>query len=522
MKMHFKKIGKYLLKNHKISLFILLVVPVLNAYFISYFFPKFNAILNNSLALNQEYIYKNILNKLIFVTMCLQFVRYIQRYFLTLFLAQINMDLKTISMWKFLNLPLNTQNIEKYGEKINKLTSNIIEFIHMGISLIYKSFFTSIIGVITMIYVNKTLGKIFFLFTIIFIIIFPIIFNKSVLNSYESTKEETNMNMFIEDISRNFFFEKLFMLKNFTYNFFLKLLNKETLCIKKKFSSLGIALLQSNLVIAGTSSICSIIAIYFLNIPGKEKILIVGLINSFFINFNEIPQYIIPLFNNLGSIKEGLELFNMKEEENKEILNLEVEKITMKGVSYSYNKEKILLSNLNLEFNKGLNIIEGESGKGKTTLIKILTGLIEPQEGEIFFNNMNIKNKNVLPNISYMPQFDGIYNRSVIENINLKKNSLEIFDKIKEFKMLEILNNNCGINGQNISGGENRRISLLRMLNFYKKGNIMIFDEPFVGLHTSLVDFMINFILSFKDNHVIIIIDHTQFLRDLNPTIFQI
>lgn len=147
---------------------------------------------------------------------------------------------------------------------------------------------------------------------------------------------------------------------------------------------------------------------------------------------------------------------------------------------------------------------------------------MEPTEGTILFNNINIKNKNVLSNISYMPQFDGIYNRSVIENINLKKDSLDIFDKIKEFKMLEILNNHCGINGQNISGGENRRISLLRMLNFYKHGNIMIFDEPFVGLHTSLIDFMISFILSFKDNHVVIIIDHTHLLRDLKPSIFSL
>ena len=283
---------------------------------------------------------------------------------------------------------------------------------------------------------------------------------------------------------------------------------------------MGTALLKSNLIISLTSAICSIISIYYLDISGKDKILIFGLINVFFINFNELPQYIIPLFNNLGSIKESLELFEIKIEEEKKVLELEIKKILIKNVSFSYNSEKKILNNINLEFKTGINIIEGESGRGKTTLIKIITGLIKAQEGEVFFNDENIKNKNVLSNISYMPQFDGIYNRSVIDNINLKKYSLEIFDKIKEFKMLEILNNNCGINGQNISGGENRRISLLRMLNFYKKGNIIIFDEPFVGLHTSLIDFMVNFILSFKDYHVVIIIDHTHVLRDLNPNIF--
>lgn len=518
---YIKNISKYLLKKHKLNLFILLVVPILNSYFISYFFPKFNALLNNYLALSSLEA-RSIINKLVVATLSLQFIRYLQRYFLTIFLGEINVDLKSVGMWKFLNLSLNTKNIEKYGEKINKLANNVIDFIHTGITLMYKAFFTSIIGIITMIYVNKTIGKLFLVFTIFFIFIFPKIFSKSILNSYQATKEEININVFIEDISRNFFFEKLFMLKDFTYSLFLKLLNKENIYVKKKYSSLGFALLQSNLLIACTSSLCSIITIYFLNISGKEKVFVVGLINMFFMNFNEIPQYVIPLFNNLGSIKESLELFEIKEEEEKEILELQVEKIQIQNVSFSYNKEKKILNNLNLEFKKGLNIIEGESGRGKTTLIKLITGLMEPTEGTILFNNINIKNRNVLSNISYMPQFDGIYNRSVIENINLKKDSLDIFDKIKEFKMLEVLNNHCGINGQNISGGENRRISLLRMLNFYKHGNIMIFDEPFVGLHTSLIDFMISFILSFKDNHVVIIIDHTHLLRDLKPSIFSL
>ena len=283
---YIKNIGKYLVKEHKLNLFILLVIPILNSYFISYFFPKFNGLLNNYLALNQFAEGKSIVNKLIFVTLSLQFIRYLQRYFLTTFLGQINFDLKSVSMWRFLNLPLNIKNIETYGEKINKLTSNIIDIVHIGITIMYKSFFTSVIGIITMIYVNKTIGKIFFLFTILFIFIFPKIFNKSVFNSYKSTKEETNIHLFVEDVSRNFFFEKLFILKDFTYDLFLKLLKKETLSIKEKYSSLGIALLKSNLLIACTSAFCSIISIYFLDISGKDKVLIFGLINVFFINFN--------------------------------------------------------------------------------------------------------------------------------------------------------------------------------------------------------------------------------------------
>jgi ABC-type multidrug transport system fused ATPase/permease subunit len=518
---YIKDISKYLLREHKLNLFIILVLPVLNSYFVAAFFPKFNALLNNFLALNDGNA-KLILNKLIIATLSIQVIRYLQRYFLTIFLSKINFDLKSISMWKFLNLPLNTYNIEKHSGKINKLTSNVVDFIHTGITLIYKAFFTSVIGIITMIYLNKTIGKLFLVFTIVFIMIFPKIFNKAVINSYSSTKEETNINIFIEDISRNFFFEKLFILKDFTYDLFLKLLNKETMFVKKKYSSLGVALFQSNLIIAVTSSICSLITVYFLDISGKEKILVVGLINAFFMNFNEIPMCIIPLFNNLGGIKENLELFNLTDEIEKPVLELEITDVEIKNIYFSYNSEKKILENLNLKFTKGLNIIEGESGKGKTTLIKIITGLMEATSGEVLFNGINIKDKNILSNISYMPQFDGIYNRSVINNINLKKDSLEIFDKIKEFKMLEILNNNCGINGQNISGGENRRISLLRMLNFYKVGNLMIFDEPFVGLHTSLIDFMISFILSFKDNHVVLIIDHTHLLRDLKPNIFYL
>lgn len=218
----------------------------------------------------------------------------------------------------------------------------------------------------------------------------------------------------------------------------------------------------------------------------------------------------------------GLDFFTKEEELEKTRVSMKVEKIEIKNLTFSYDQNIDILKNKSIEIKKGLNIIEGESGGGKSTLIKIIFGLIEPKIGEVLFNGEIIKNKNILENIGFMPQMDGIYNRKVIENIDLSKDSTEIIEKIEEFKMHNILHQTCGINGQNISGGENRRISLLRMLNFYKEGNVIIFDEPFVGLNHSLIKFMINFILSFREDHIVIIVDHTHILHSYNPTIFTI
>jgi ABC-type bacteriocin/lantibiotic exporter with double-glycine peptidase domain len=233
--------------------------------------------------------------------------------------------------------------------------------------------------------------------------------------------------------------------------------------------------------------------------------------------FNEIPNAVIPLLNNLGAIMENLKIFAAEEEKEKPLIALEVQKVELQNISFSYNKDKYIFKNFSYTFQPGLYWVKGESGKGKSTLIKLLTGLLEPQEGIVIYNNTySTKNYTLQKNISYMTQNDGIYGRTVMENITFEQPSPHITSYCQRFKMEDILHYKCEGGGLNISGGQIRRIGLLRLINFYNNGNVVIFDEPLVGLNEKLVEETVEFILSFKG--IVIVCEHTNIIEKYHYT----
>ena len=67
--------------------------------------------------------------------------------------------------------------------------------------------------------------------------------------------------------------------------------------------------------------------------------------------------------------------------------------LKVQNLSFSYSNDKTLIKNFNLEINKGSNtVIAGDSGVGKSTLIDLILGLVNPTKGEIFCDKKNIKN----------------------------------------------------------------------------------------------------------------------------------
>ena len=98
--------------------------------------------------------------------------------------------------------------------------------------------------------------------------------------------------------------------------------------------------------------------------------------------------------------------------------------IKVKKLTHYYNNDKAL-ENINLEINKGEFIcLVGESGSGKSTLLSIISTLLKPTKGELFFENLNYKNIKDIDdfrktNIGFIFQFHYLINYlTVKENIN--------------------------------------------------------------------------------------------------------
>ncbi len=191
-------------------------------------------------------------------------------------------------------------------------------------------------------------------------------------------------------------------------------------------------------------------------------------------------------------------------------------------IEFEYNKDKPVFSKiLNLQINKGKKIaIMGKSGSGKSTLLHIITGLLSPKKGNVFFEGRNIKtlDKNWNSKISYVSQNIFLFNSSIINNITMyeKKNMidykrLKLALKISNLdKTINNLKNGIetiiGVDSLNFSGGEKQRIAIARAV--YKFPEILILDEFTSAIDDETKNIIIKGLFSVFSKKNIILITH--------------
>ena len=200
--------------------------------------------------------------------------------------------------------------------------------------------------------------------------------------------------------------------------------------------------------------------------------------------------------------------------------------IKVKNLMHYYNNDKAL-ENINLEINKGEFIcLVGESGSGKSTLLSIISTLLKPTKGELFFENLNYKNIKDIDdfrktNIGFIFQFHYLINYlTVKENIkiaNEKATENEINNLLKILR-IENLSNKYP---NEISGGQRQRVAIARAL--INKPKVIIADEPTGNLDSknSLNVFEIFKKLS-KEQITIIVATHDKNLAQIANKIYEV
>ena len=196
--------------------------------------------------------------------------------------------------------------------------------------------------------------------------------------------------------------------------------------------------------------------------------------------------------------------------------------IVLKDVSYKYQgKHENVLEKINLQIKKGQMIgLIGESGQGKTTLINLLIGLLNPNSGKILFDGKNIKDniENWRSLIGFIPQdiylLDDTIKKNIAFGVSEKKIIEEkIFEAVEKSELSDFLkklpdglDTIVGDRGVRISGGQRQRIGIARSL--YRNPEILILDEATSSLDIETENKFIENINRFKREKTVIISTH--------------
>ncbi len=239
-------------------------------------------------------------------------------------------------------------------------------------------------------------------------------------------------------------------------------------------------------------------------------------------------EFFLPL-RNLGSafhvamngVSAGKKIINLLNEEELPWGEKEVSDISIKidNVSFSYDKTREILKDINIDFNKkGLYAIVGESGSGKSTIAKLILGSVRPDKGDVFIGKEKISEINrasYYSKIGLVSYNSYIFNESVFDNFKLAKENVtekEIYDALKKVNLYNFIIENGGLNkvinegSTNISGGQRQRLALA--INLVADKDAYIFDEATSNIDIESEEIIIKNIYELSKKKLIILISH--------------
>ena len=206
--------------------------------------------------------------------------------------------------------------------------------------------------------------------------------------------------------------------------------------------------------------------------------------------------------------------------DSKPILELNNADIKFNNVNYSYDENKIILKNINIEIEGGkINAFVGLSGAGKSTLLNLIPRIYDKSSGDITIDNQSIYEVNLASlrnQISIVDQNTTLFDDTIFNNIIYAKPDAtqeEVFEASRlsmseDFikKLDKGFNTLVGENGIRLSGGERQRISIARA--FLRKSKIILLDEPTSSLDSETEDKIQLALKKLTENKTTIVIAH--------------
>lgn len=247
-------------------------------------------------------------------------------------------------------------------------------------------------------------------------------------------------------------------------------------------------------------------------------------------SFNKITGYISGMMFNKPAIdsvyrdlKEIEQLMGQRTIQQEDTVNITLNKsIRFNDVSFHYSEsDKWVLKNANLEIQKNTSVaLIGASGAGKTTAADLILGILEPQEGTVTIDGVDIKKcmQSWHEDIGYIPQVIYLMDDNIRANVAFGIPESEIDDAAIEKALQEAqldqfvyalpdgLDTMIGDRGVKLSGGQRQRIGIARAL--YRNPNVLVLDEATSALDSDTEREVMEAIDGLHGTRTLIVIAH--------------
>ena len=268
-----------------------------------------------------------------------------------------------------------------------------------------------------------------------------------------------------------------------------------------------------------------------------EVFVFIYLLNQIFVPIEVIFRWMSRLVGSNTSWERIYEVFAITNAEvdlhdGSKISNLsDAQKLDICGITYSYDGKINVLDGVDITIERGkFNILAGESGSGKSTVLKILLGLYNSPEARYLVSDKNsnqspLSRPSLVGLVSFAPSDKQLYNMSIYENLSLgntnitRQSCLDLAKRLGINDWIESLPNGIDSmiseNSGNISGGQQQTINNMRaILNAYNAASsdipIIIFDEPFSALDKEKEEKLLDLLCELTNNKLVLFTSHRE------------